>query len=135
MVLEQLPERVKCRRCSAKLPKPTANDREAFCCKGCFRIFYSKVCFICEEPADKLLCRKAKCRSGFDGLKRHGVLGRYYPPTNVSGASGNSIKIGVPIIGPGDVPINILGGYRWPGAKIDQLPVSLRKMITWTSSE
>jgi hypothetical protein len=128
MVLNIIPpDRVKCRRCGAKLPKPTSNELEAFCCRGCFRIYYSKRCLICEEASAKLLCDKRKCRIAYSGRKRHATLGRFYPRSRSIGGSANPIKIGVPIIGPTDVPINLVGGYRFPGAKIESLPASLRK--------
>ena len=129
MPLDASPDRTKCRRCGAKLVKPTANQRSAFCCKGCFRIFYSKRCLACEEPKgnpSRALCGRRNCRLEFNALKRHAMLGRYHPSTNPQAATANPIKIGVPIIGPSDVPINLIGGYRWPGAKIDQLPDTIR---------
>jgi hypothetical protein len=81
MVLEVAPDRSRCRRCGTKLTKPTSNQRSAFCCRGCFRIFYSKRCLACEEPKaepGKALCGRRNCRLEFNGLKRHGMLGWYY---------------------------------------------------------
>jgi hypothetical protein len=95
MVIEVPPDRVRCRRCETKLPNPTPNELEAFCCKGCFRIYYSKRCLICEESADKLLCGKRKCRISYQGRKRHATLGRYQVSAKSKTASANPIKIGV----------------------------------------
>jgi hypothetical protein len=131
MILEVAPDRTKCRRCGTKLTRPTSNQRSAFCCKGCFRIFYGKRCLACEEPKEnpsKALCGRRNCTREFNALKRHGMLGWYYQARGVQSAFANPIKIGVRIIGPDDVPINLIGGYRWPGAKIELLPPSLRKL-------
>jgi hypothetical protein len=123
------PERIRCRRCGATLTRSTLNDRSAFCCRGCYRIFYSKRCLVCEEPKEgnRILCGRRECRLQFNGFKRHQVLGRYYTPQGGGYASANPIKQGVCVVGPKDVPINLVGGYRFPGAKVDQLPVGLLK--------
>jgi len=127
MILETPSERVKCRRCGTKLQHPTSNDRSAFCCRGCYRMFYRDRCLICEEPAKAKTCGRRPCRLELEGLRRHQMLGRYHTPTKSPPASANPIKIGVRLIGPDDVPINLIGGYKFPGDKRHLLPHSLQK--------
>src|ERR1700733_3071835 len=38
-------------KCRSKLPTPTSNEREAFCCRGCYSSFYLRRCRVCEGPA------------------------------------------------------------------------------------
>jgi hypothetical protein len=71
-------------RCRLKLKGPVENRRSAFCCRGCYRQFYAKRCLVCEEPLErttpnKLLCGRRACARDFNGLKAHGIVGRYYP--------------------------------------------------------
>jgi hypothetical protein len=76
--------RHRCRnpKCRCKLPMPIANEREAFCARGCHRSFYRKRCLVCEGPIEqpkrgtRLICNKAKCRNAW----RAGIgFGRYAP--------------------------------------------------------
>jgi hypothetical protein len=62
--------RRRCRnpKCRLKLPEPVSNEREAFCCRGCYRSFYRHRCLICEQPMERkterqLVCGKRKCRN------------------------------------------------------------------------
>jgi hypothetical protein len=62
-----------------KLPEPVSNEREAFCCRGCYRSFYRHRCLICEQPIERkterqLVCGKRKCRNA---LAARCGLGRY----------------------------------------------------------
>jgi hypothetical protein len=57
-------------RCRSKLPAPIANEGKAFCCRGCHRHFYRRRCVVCEcellrGPANRKLCRKARCRADY----------------------------------------------------------------------
>jgi hypothetical protein len=57
-------------KCRCKLPAPIANERKAFCCRGCHNHFYRRRCVVCEcelppGPANRKLCRKAACRADF----------------------------------------------------------------------
>jgi hypothetical protein len=47
--------RRRCRnpKCRLKLPEPVSNEREAFCCRGCYRSFYRHRCLICEQPMER----------------------------------------------------------------------------------
>lgn len=60
-----------CRHCRGKLEAPTANHRQAFDSKGCYRSFYRKRCLVCEDPieqpkrGERLICRKSKCINAF----------------------------------------------------------------------
>jgi hypothetical protein len=44
--------RHRCRnpRCRQKLPQPVENERNAFCCRGCFDGFYRVICVVCAKP-------------------------------------------------------------------------------------
>jgi hypothetical protein len=63
--------RHRCRnpKCRSKLPAPVANEREAFCSRGCHASFYRKRCLVCERAIEqpkrgsRLICDKAKCRN------------------------------------------------------------------------
>ena len=65
--------RTRCRnpRCRCKLPMPTANLHEAFCCAGCYDSFHLHRCRVCEACIEqprygtRLLCRKSKCRTAW----------------------------------------------------------------------
>jgi hypothetical protein len=62
-----------------KLTEPVSNEREAFCCRGCYRSFYRHRCLICEQPMERkterqLVCGKRKCRNA---LAARCGLGRY----------------------------------------------------------
>jgi hypothetical protein len=92
-------ERTRCRRCASKLAAATANVREAFCSRGCHRIYYGEYCMVCETPmqrtsATQRLCGRRKCRNEFSALRAHFLLGRYMTPDSVSLASGTPIFIG-----------------------------------------
>src|SRR5262249_3707044 len=59
-----------------KMPSPTSNDREAFCCRFCYEQHYRTRCRVCERPIDprggRKICKLPKCRrlwahkAGFD---------------------------------------------------------------------
>ena len=36
-------------KCRCKLPSAVSNPREAFCCRGCYTVFYRHRCLICER--------------------------------------------------------------------------------------
>ena len=55
-------------KCRMKLPTPTSNEREAFCCRGCYQSFYLHRCLVCEKAierttANRKICKKSKCRN------------------------------------------------------------------------
>ena len=64
-------ERQRCRKCKSKLPTPTGNDREAFCCRGCYEQHYRKHCRVCEreikQPArgERVLCSGSDCKGAW----------------------------------------------------------------------
>jgi hypothetical protein len=62
--------RQRCRNphCRSKLPAPVANQRNAFCCRGCHAAFYHSRCLICEEvmarkSGNQKVCGRRECRS------------------------------------------------------------------------
>jgi hypothetical protein len=62
--------RHRCRNhcCRSNLPHPVEIAQRAFCCRGCHSQFYRRRCVVCESelppgPANRKLCRKAKCRA------------------------------------------------------------------------
>lgn len=86
-MLEEQKMRVKCRRCETKLDQPTSNDRSAFCCRGCFRMFYDKRCLVCEAPmerksANQQICGKRKCRNHLGAMKGYHGMGKFLGGTN-----------------------------------------------------
>jgi hypothetical protein len=71
-----------CRKCRSKLPTPTSNEREGFCCRGCYNAFYRKHCRVCEaeieqpKRGERILCKRPKCRTLWDAKSG---FGRYAP--------------------------------------------------------
>jgi hypothetical protein len=62
------------------LPKPTSNERQAFCTRGCYGSFYLHRCLVCEDKierttANRKICKKSKCRNA---LAAGEGLGRYH---------------------------------------------------------
>jgi hypothetical protein len=62
--------RKRCRnpKCRMKLSTPVENEREAFCCRGCYQSFYLHRCIVCEgeierTTANRKICKKSKCRN------------------------------------------------------------------------
>jgi hypothetical protein len=91
--------RHRCRnpKCRSKLPAPVANEREAFCARGCHGGFYRKRCLVCEAPMERktehqLVCGKRKCRNA---LKANIGFGRYHAPSNVVSGLKTPIKPGM----------------------------------------
>ncbi len=90
----------------------------------------------CEAPKTTggQYCKKRECRIELTALKRYGVMGKFQQkraaPTKVAlryeACSGTPIFIGSEgpafpvspsvIFGPDTPPLNIIGGYRFPGA-------------------
>ena len=116
--------RTYCRRCRVKLGEPTENQRSAFCCRGCYRLFYAGRCLVCEglmkrNAGHQLVCSRPACKIEFRTLKRHGVLGGFYGPKTSIGhlptgrvgmASADPIKQGVYEAGKTDRPCRIVAG-------------------------
>jgi hypothetical protein len=82
---QELRHRCRNPRCKSKLPAPVANEREAFCTKGCYGAFYRSRCVVCEEAFERKneqqkVCGKRKCRSTLRQLQKADfALGRYFP--------------------------------------------------------
>ena len=118
-------------RCRSKLSAPVSNEREAFCCRGCYSSFYLHRCLVCEAPLERTtgnrkVCRKAKCRNALKG--RFG-LGGYHTPqsTKLTQEMPGSIDLNRPLKGDRPSPIGaarsnltrnamhteFFGGGRW----------------------
>jgi hypothetical protein len=85
-----------CRRCRLKLSAPTENERSAFCCRGCFRMYYAKRCIVCERPKSnerRLVCSRPECRSGYAELKRYDVLGKWAGQPKWAGRAMGSARV------------------------------------------
>jgi hypothetical protein len=74
--------RKRCRnpKCKMKLPEPTSNAREAFCCRSCYQSFFLHRCIVCEgaigrTTANRKICKKSKC---WNALKAGLGFGRYH---------------------------------------------------------
>jgi hypothetical protein len=99
-------------RCRSKLPAPVANERDAFCARGCHSSFYRKRCLVCEAPMERrterqLVCGKRRCRNA---LKAGQSLGRYH--TSSAGVSPleNPTKSGIPSGIATDRPWHVVAG-------------------------
>jgi hypothetical protein len=59
-------------KCRSKLPAPIANEREAFCCRGCYSSFYLHRCRVCEQHIEqpkhgqRIICKRSKCRTAWE---------------------------------------------------------------------
>jgi hypothetical protein len=128
--------------CRTKLKLPVENERAAFCCRGCFERFYRRRCIVCERDLghDPLTGEVIRLGRKFCGRKcksEHRRFPHVYsvfdagpssPPsectTDSKSAHSTGLKTRLRVvrgsvehqIGPDDVPVNILGGYRWPSA-------------------
>jgi hypothetical protein len=76
--------RHRCRnpKCRMKLPAPVSNERDAFCCRTCYEIFYRRRCRVCEcaiqrpKRGQRIICKKSACRNAW---KAKFGFGRYLP--------------------------------------------------------
>ncbi|MGY3608350.1 MULTISPECIES: hypothetical protein [unclassified Bradyrhizobium] len=87
--------RTYCRRCRAKLAEPTENMRSSFCCRGCYRMFFAARCLVCEgtmkrNAGNQVVCSRPVCRTEFQSLKRHGVLGSFAGPKTAQVGRGSA---------------------------------------------
>jgi hypothetical protein len=79
--------RHRCRnlKCRMKLPAAVSNEREAFCCRTCYEIFYWRRCRVCEcnieqpKRGQRIICKKATCRNAW---KAKSGFGRYSPSSD-----------------------------------------------------
>lgn len=71
--------RRRCRnpKCRLKLPEPVSNEREAFCCRGCYRSFYRHRCLICEQPMERKTERQREARS--IAAREEGIMNVHVP--------------------------------------------------------
>ena len=132
--------------CRMKLNAPVENDHAAFCCRGCFTRFYRRRCLVCERDLsrDPMTGEAVKLGRKFCGQKcqrEHRrfprvysvfASGSYTPSAEHRSDSKSAHSTGLKTrlrvvrgsgdpavehrIGPGDSPVNILGGHRWPDA-------------------
>lgn len=114
-------------KCRSKLPAPVANEREAFCVRGCHSGFYRRRCLVCEREMERkaenqLICRRRKCRAAL----RAGSLdlGRYHIASAVTGPLKNPIKPGSKS---GAADDRTLAPSRWPGIECDRTPLCHRR--------
>ncbi len=76
--------RHRCRnpKCRMKLPAPVSNERDAFCCRSCYEIFYRRRCRVCEctieqpKRGHRIICKKSACHNAW---KAKFGFGRYLP--------------------------------------------------------
>jgi hypothetical protein len=96
--------RHRCRKCRSKLPTPTSNEREAFCCRGCYEQHYRKRCRVCEQAIDqkagaqRVICKKATCKGAW---RQKAGFGRFLAskspdPSHTSSAASVASEVPVP---------------------------------------
>lgn len=85
-----------CRRCKLQLGFLPLNERERFCCRGCFRMFYERICIVCEETksGSGMACTRPACQTELRAIKRHMVGGRYMIANSANSRSKTPIFIG-----------------------------------------
>jgi hypothetical protein len=113
-------DRTFCRNphCGAKLKTPTADPRSAFCCLGCYRIFYRGRCLICEKPcsAKAQTCSRT-CRSE---LRRNRAKypSRYYPTGERRADTKSARGMGAKMAPAGDRAWRVVAGPTPPEASL-----------------
>jgi hypothetical protein len=87
------------------LAAPVSNDREAFCCCGCYTNFFRTRCRVCEAPIEqptrggvRFTCNKAKCKRAW---RADLGLGRYHTPKNANSIQERPVNKG-PKVGVSD---------------------------------
>jgi hypothetical protein len=83
-------------KCRSKLPASVANEREAFCTRGCYLGFHRTRCLVCEAKMERktehqLVCGKRKCRNA---LKAGQGFGRYHTARAVISTPKNAANTG-----------------------------------------
>ena len=108
-----------CRRCRSKLSAAVENPRDAFCCRGCHRLFFAKRCLVCEKKMERTvghqkLCRSVACRREYRDIVAHGIEGKFgaKPQCTSDGGSpsANPIEIGVRGSEKTDRPWRVIAG-------------------------
>jgi hypothetical protein len=122
-----------CRRCRSKLSAAVENPRDAFCCRGCHRLFFAKRCLVCEKKMERTvghqkLCRSIACRRGYRDIVAHGIEGKFgaKPQCKSDGGSpsANPIEIGVRGSEKTDRPLRVIAGtLSDTGLHLNALPV------------
>jgi hypothetical protein len=103
-----------CRRCRTKLETPISNQRSAFCCKGCHRIWYANHCVACEGP--KTERHGKECARELASIKRHGMMGKFHQkrPSPTQGAKSGEACSQTPIfIGSAEGQIPVEPRHKW----------------------
>ena len=96
-------------KCRSKLPAPVANEREAFCARGCYSSFYLHRCRVCEKPIEqpkrgqRIICKKAKCKNAWNAKLG---FGRYVAPSDAGLISDKPVNAGV------QTPVKAPRGWR-----------------------
>jgi hypothetical protein len=119
--------------CRSRLKEPTDNPRSAFCTRGCYASFYRSRCLVCErstivdpstgQPRQRLDQRKFCGRRCKNEARRfpHLYADPFPPYGHRTDNSKNPHKTGpktaLQTASGASLPVNILGGYRWPGTK------------------
>ena len=149
--------RTRCRnpRCSERLKKPTPHPYGAFCCRSCERNYFATRCRVCGAAISKKstrreVCWRSKCRHAlqrspelFFGARypRSGV-GQNARKTSIKSSpktgteSGRGWRADRVIFQRHTMPLNVIGGYKFPEAPhVDlgprgkpQVPVSTHSM-------
>src|SRR5262249_16234831 len=99
-----------------KLPAPTDNPHRAFCTKGCYGSFYLSRCSVCENAkpqGSRKFCRRPKCRTEYRKNEQFFAFSGVGSPTNTLGVR-KPRKSGTKTAHICRLPLNVLGGYRWP---------------------
>jgi hypothetical protein len=126
--------RHRCRnpRCGGKLETPTDNPRHAFCCHGCFDIFYRARCLVCERPIDRKtdrrkVCKRSECRHEFQRHPERFSCPRY--PASVLGhnASGSAHFTGLKSGSKSGRPFRLVAGPALTdtGFRLATIPLDL----------
>lgn len=96
--------RLRCRnpRCAGKLKITATNPRDAFCCKGCEKQFYTRRCRVCEalftrKTRRRIVCSRTICRYQFQHHCERFYGSRYPYAPIAHNVARNPIKPGLKI--------------------------------------
>jgi hypothetical protein len=122
-------------RCRSRLLAPVTNPREAFCTRGCHTQFHRHRCLVCERPMERaterqVLCGRRKCKSEFEALKAHEMLGRYHTSSAVISPTKNVDFIGSEQALKPDRPYRQVTGPRLSPTKFRLAYLPLDKVTT-----
>jgi hypothetical protein len=129
----QLRHRCRNPKCRCKLPVPTDNLRNAFCCRSCFTGYFRSRCLVCEQPMerkreDQTTCGQSKCKSAL-GRDRAHFYGKWsQTPQALQLGVGNPIESGIKTAHKTDRPWRLVAGPAMGSATLRLVTVGAEQV-------